>query len=84
MMQMLAAWVAQVGEAIGLVRWFFRKWFWVGLAWFKAAVNKPLVIPVPQAGRPRIVPVPMWVAAALRPSSSSLAFSSFGLAAYLW
>jgi hypothetical protein len=59
MMQMLAAWVAQVGEAIGLVRWFFRKWFWVGLAWFKAAVNKPLVIPVPQAGRPRIVPVPM-------------------------
>lgn len=38
--------------------WFFRKWFWNLLAWFKAAVNKPLTIPPPMNGLP-IVPVPL-------------------------
>lgn len=38
--------------------WFFRKGFWNLLACFKAAVNKPLDIPVPVAG-PAIVPVPL-------------------------
>jgi hypothetical protein len=38
--------------------WFFRKWFWNLLAWFKAAVNKPLDIPVPVDG-PAIVPAPL-------------------------
>ena len=39
--------------------WFLRKWFWVGLAWFKAAMNKPLDIPVPRDGGERITPQPM-------------------------
>src|SRR5450432_1522709 len=39
--------------------WFLRKWFWITLAWFKAVMNKPLDIPVPQGGGARIVPVPM-------------------------
>ncbi len=41
--------------------WFLRKWFWIGLAWFKAVMNKPLDIPVPGlgAGRPPLVPVPL-------------------------
>jgi len=44
------------------LRWFFRKWFWVGLAWFKAFANKPLVIPMPVGaapGAPLLVPVPL-------------------------
>lgn len=39
-----------------MVVWFVRKWFWNLLACFKAAVNKPLDIPLPGAG-PAIVPV---------------------------
>lgn len=42
--------------------WFFRKWFWVVLAWFKAFANKPLLIPMPvsaDAGAPLLVPVPL-------------------------
>ena len=73
MMQSLAAWVARVGVWIGLVRWFFRKWFWVGLAWFKAAVNKPLVIPVPKPGRPIIKPIAMRLAVPGLPIDSILA-----------
>jgi hypothetical protein len=38
--------------------WFLRKWFWIGLAWFKAVMNKPLTIPPPVDGPP-IVPVPL-------------------------
>lgn len=38
--------------------WFLRKWFWIGLAWFKAAVNKPLTVPLPTDGDP-IVPAPL-------------------------
>ena len=38
--------------------WFVRKWFWIGLGWFKAVMNKPLDIPVP-AGGPPIEPVPL-------------------------
>ena len=41
------------------MRWFLRKWFWIGLAWFKATMNKPLDIPVPRAGSRRITPVPL-------------------------
>ena len=41
------------------MKWFLRKWFWIVLAWFKAAMNKPLDIPVPQPGQAPIVPVPM-------------------------
>lgn len=29
------------------LEWFFRKWFWVLLAWFKAAANKPMDIGLP-------------------------------------
>lgn len=39
--------------------WFLRKWFWIGLAWFKAAVNKPLTIPLPVDGEPPIVAAPL-------------------------
>ena len=38
--------------------WFMRKWFWVLFACFKAAVNKPLDIPLPTPG-PRIAPAPL-------------------------
>lgn len=41
------------------LRWFFRRWFWNLLAVFKAVVNKPLVIPLPQDGLPLIVPRPL-------------------------
>jgi Lipoxygenase len=41
------------------MKWFLRKWFWIALAWFKAVMNKPLDIPVPQGGRALITPVPM-------------------------
>lgn len=39
--------------------WGLRKWFWVVLAWFKAAVNKPLKIPLPRQDEVLITPVPM-------------------------
>ena len=45
--------------------WFFRKWFWVFLAWFKAFANKPMVIPMPVGTGPGtvpLVPVPLSLA----------------------
>jgi arachidonate 15-lipoxygenase len=39
--------------------WFFRKWFWITLAWFKAAVNKPQNIPLPVHSGGLIRPVPL-------------------------
>ena len=39
--------------------WFLRKWFWIFIAWFKAAMNKPLDIPLPGPQGPRITPVPL-------------------------
>lgn len=39
--------------------WFLRKWFWIVLAWFKAAMNKPLVIPMHGDSGERITPVPL-------------------------
>ena len=39
--------------------WFVRKWFWITLGWFKAAMNRPLNIPMPPASRRRITPVPL-------------------------
>lgn len=39
--------------------WFLRKWFWIFIAWFKAAMNKPLDIPLPGPQGPRIQPVPL-------------------------
>ena len=47
------------------LRWFFRKWFWVVLAWFKAFANKPMLIPMPVntgPGQPPLVPVPLSLA----------------------
>ena len=42
------------------VIWFFRKWFWVVLAWFKDFANKPLTIPMPAPGGfAPITPVPL-------------------------
>ncbi len=41
--------------------WFLRKWFWITISWFKAAMNKPLDIPLPTAGPP-LVPVPLRMA----------------------
>ena len=59
---LLAALVDWIGSWLACASWFFRKWFWVLLAWFKAAVNKPLVIPLPRgtggAGG-LITPVPL-------------------------
>jgi hypothetical protein len=44
-----------------MAAWFIRKWFWGVLAWFKAAVNKPMVIPMPPAPGVcgTITPVPL-------------------------
>jgi arachidonate 15-lipoxygenase len=39
--------------------WSLRKWFWIVLVWFKAAMNKPLNIPMPGKSGKAIVPVPM-------------------------
>lgn len=50
---------AALGRAWGAVRWWFRKWFWVGLGCFKAAMNKPLVIPMPPSHPQPITLVPM-------------------------
>jgi arachidonate 15-lipoxygenase len=51
-----------LGRSAAALRWFFRKWFWILLAWFKAAVNKPLVIPIPEVSGGAgglITPVPL-------------------------
>ena len=39
--------------------WFLRKWFWIFIAWFKAAMNKPLDIPLPGPQGAPIQPVPL-------------------------
>ena len=44
---------------INAIRWFFRRWFWNGLAWIKMAANKPLDIPLPPASQPQITPMPL-------------------------
>ncbi len=49
----------RVAEAWRSLQWWFRKWFWIVLSWFKAAMNKPLVIPMPPAHVPLIKPVPL-------------------------
>jgi arachidonate 15-lipoxygenase len=41
-----------------MLTWFLRKWFWIKISWFKAAMNKPLDIPMPTPGPP-LVPVPL-------------------------
>ena len=51
--------IAALTMRLRLLRWFLRRTFWNGIALFKAALNKPLVIPVPQDGNPKIEPVPM-------------------------
>ena len=51
--------IAALTMQLRLLRWFLRRTFWNGIALFKAALNKPLVIPVPQDGNPKIEPVPM-------------------------
>ena len=63
--------------------WFFRKWFWIVLAWFKAFANKPLVIPMPMdgssgadSGAPLLVPVPLSQAIPGLPIDAVLACNS--------
>lgn len=51
--------IAALMSKLRLFRWFLRRTFWNGIALFKAALNKPLVVPVPRDSGELIEPVPM-------------------------
>jgi arachidonate 15-lipoxygenase len=65
LIQALGIWLR---EALRLLRWFVRKWFWIFIAWFKAVMNRPLDIPLPPDALSAITPVPLAQAIASIPA----------------